>query len=277
LAKKPQTTAVVDWEAEMEAQAKIAAEAQRSGGGGGKFFSMKAGQLKFDDVALPGNMMAVVILADTIENSYYDTPYDPNTPTSPKCFAFARVENDLEPHEAVDNDPYFERQHDVCNGCPRNEWGSARTGKGKACSNVMRIAMIPAGEYKKGPGRTAALELTMFDEEEHFEKADVAYMKIPVMSVKNYSSFVKGLANEMRRPPHGVFTNIVVEPDDKSQFKVLFEAIGPIPNNLMPIIMKRHKVTQDGIDFPYTPPQEREDPAPKTVNQKLKKAAGGRR
>ena len=272
MAKKPiPGTAVVDWEAEMAAQAKIAADAQRATGGGGKFFSMKAGQLSFDGVAMPGNMMAVIILADTIENSYYDTPYDPDTPTSPKCFAFAKNEADLEPHEAVDNDPYFERQHDVCNGCPQNEWGSARTGRGKACSNVMRLAMIPAGEYVKGPGRTGALNLTMFDEPEHFEKADVGYMKLPVMSVKNYSTFVKSLANEMRRPPHGVFANVAVEPDPKSQFKVVFEVIGPIPNDLMPIVMKRHKTTQDGIGFPYTPPQERDEPAAKPTNKKLQR------
>lgn len=272
MAKKPTpTTAVVDWEAEMRAQAQIAADAQRATGGGGKFFSMKAGQLTFDGVAMPGNQMAVVILADVIENSYYDTPYDPDTPTSPKCFAFAKTEADLEPHEAVDNDPYFERQHDVCNGCPQNEWGSARTGRGKACSNVMRLAMIPAGEYKKGPGRNSALELTMYDEPEHFEKADVAYMKLPVMSVKNYSTFVKQLASELGRPPHGVFVNVAVEPDPKSQFKVVFEVIEAIPTSLLPIVMKRHKTTQEGIGFPYTPPQEREDTAPKATNSKLKR------
>ena len=270
MAKKP-TTAVVNWEDEMEAQAKVAAEAQRSTGGGGKFFSMRAGQLSYDGVAMPGNMMAVVILADTIENSYYDTAFDPDTPTSPKCFAFARDEADMEPHEAVDNDPYFERQHDTCNGCPQNAWGSARTGKGKACSNVMRLAMIPAGEYKKGAGRNSALDLTMFDEEEHFEKADIAYMKLPVMSVRNYSTFVKGLAVEMKRPPHGVFANVAVEPDPKSQFKVVFEVIGPVPNELMATMMKRHKATQDAIDFPYTPPMAREEQSAKPVNAKLKR------
>ena len=273
MARKPAPgTAVVDWEAEMAEQAKIAAAAQRASGGGGKFFSMKSGQLSYDGVALPGNQMAVIILADTIENSYYDTPYDPDTPTSPKCFAFAKDEADLEPHEAVDNDPYFERQHDTCNGCPQNAWGSARTGKGKACSNVMRLAMIPAGEYRKGPGRNAALELVMYDESEHFEKADVAYMKLPVMSVKNYGGYVRGTAAELARPPHGVFTNVVVEPDPKSQFRVVFEVIGAVPNELMAIVMKRHAATQEEIGFPYTPPQAREEPAPaKPVGAKLRK------
>lgn len=270
--KKVPGTAMVDWEREMAEQAKIAAAAQRASGGGGKFFSMRAGQLTYDGIPLPGNQMAVIILADTMENSYYDTPFDPDTPTSPRCFAFSKDESELEPHAAVDADDYFERQHDTCNGCPRNEWGSARTGKGKACSNVMRLAMIPAGEYKKGAGRNSALELGMYDEPEHFEKADVAYMKLPVMSVKNYGNYVRGTAAELSRPPHGVFTNVVIEPDPKSQFRVVFEVIGPVPNELMAIVMKRHAATQDSIGFPYTPPQAREEAAPaKPVNAKLRK------
>lgn len=262
-------TAVVDWEKEMAQQAEIAAAAQRSMGGGGKFFSMKAGQLSFDGTPLPGNMMAVIVLADVMENSYYDAAYDADTPTSPKCFAFAKNEDDLEPLDEVDKDPYFDRQHDTCNGCPQNEWGSATTGRGKACKNVMRLAMIPAGAYTKGPGRTAGLELEMYDDTEHFEKCDVAFMKLPVMSVKNYSMYVKGLAGEMRRPPHGVFTNVTVEPDQKSQFKVVFEVIDKVPDELMAIIMKRHKLADDTIAFPYTPPMEREDTTPKPANKKL--------
>lgn len=269
MARKPTSpaasgrTEVVDWEKEMEAQAAIAAAAQRSSGGGGKFFSMKAGVLSFDGTPLPGNQMAVVIIADTIENSYYDTPYDPDTPTSPKCFAFARDEDDLAPtSEVIDTDDYFERQHDTCAGCPQNEWGSARTGRGKACSNVMRLAMIPAGAYTARGGRNAGLELEMFDDEEHFKKADIGYMKLPVMSVKNYSMFVKGLAAELKRPPHGVFANVAVEPDTKSQFKVVFEVISKIGNDLMPTIMARHKLAEDSIAFPYTPPMEREEAKP---------------
>ena len=215
--KKPTSTAVVDWEAELAAQAKIAAAAQRATGGG-KFFSMKAGQLSFDGVPLPGNQMAVIIIANTIENSYYDTPYDPDTPASPKCFAFATSEDELTPHEAVDNDPYFERQHDSCTGCPQNAWGSARTGKGKACSNV------------------------------------------------------RGLAAELGRPPHGVFSNVVIEPDPKSQFRVVFEVLGNVPNELMATVMRRHSAEQDTIDFPYSPPMVKDEPAPaKPVNAKLRK------
>jgi hypothetical protein len=271
-------TEIVDWEAQMRAQAEIAAGAQRASGGGGKFFSMKAGQLTYDGNALPGNQMAVIILADILENSWYDGPYDPETPASPKCFAFAKHEEALEPHEKVDQDDYFERQHDVCNGCPRNEWGSAPTGRGKDCKNVQRLAMIPAGIYKpKGTGRNVTFELELFDDASHFAKAEPAFMKLPVMSVKNYAKYVKQVAADMGRPPHGVVTNVWVEPDPKSQFTVKFEVIDRVEGDLLPTIMNRHKAEQSSIDFPYSPPQEREEGAePVKANNKLKGKAGAR-
>lgn len=274
-------TEIVDWEAQMRKEAEIAAGAQRSGGGGGKFFSTQAGVLAFDKTPLPGNQMAVVILADIMENSFYAEAFDPDNPASPVCFAFGHDEEDMEPHEAVDGDPYFDRQHDVCSTCPRNEWGSADVGRGKACKNVMRLCMIPAGQYKqKGTGRNATFELELFDDPAHFAKAEVAYLKLPVMSVKNYSKYVKSLAADMGRPPHGVITNIYIEPDPKSQYKIMFELIDRVDKNMLQTMVQRHAAENATIDFPYSPPLDDEERAPAAKpNNKLKGAAkkGGRR
>lgn len=280
MAKKPISktpgTDIVDWEAEMKAQAEIAKGAQRSSGGGGKFFSTQAGVLSFDKTPLPGNQMAVIILADIMENSWYEGEYDPSTPASPKCFAFGKHEDAMEPHVKVDQDAYFERQHDVCNGCPRNEWGSASKGRGKDCKNVMRLAMIPAGQYKeKGSGRNKSVEYEPYEEEEHFARAEAAFLKLPVTSVKNYAKYVKQLADDIGRPPHGVITNIWLEPDPKTQYKVMFEVMDKLDTDLLPTIMNRHKAEQATIDFPYSTPIEEEDAKPAKSNNKLKGA--GRR
>lgn len=270
-------TEVVDLEAEMKAQAELAAGTQRSSGGGGKFFSLQAGVLSYDQNPLPGNQMAVIILADIMENSWYEGEYDPSTPASPKCFAFGHHEDAMEPHEKVDQEEYFDRQHDTCNGCPRNEWGSAPKGKGKDCKNVMRLAMIPAGQYKAvGNGRNKSIEYEPYEEEAHFARAEVAFLKIPVTSVKYYSKYVKQLAGDIGRPPHGVITNIWLEPDPKSQYKVMFELMDRVDDALLPTIMNRHKAEKSSIDFPYSPPPDEEDrqaPAAKS-NNKLKGARG---
>lgn len=280
MARKPTTkttgTDVIDWEKEMEAQAAIAAETQRStGGGGGKFISTAAGVLSFDGVPMPGNRMVVLVLGDINENSYYDGPYDPSTPASPVCFAFNKHEDEMEPHIAVDNDPYFTRQNEVCQGCPQNEWGSASTGKGKACKNVARLALIPAGTFsEKGSGRSKSVEFDgILDDEEHYSTAEVAYHKIPVMSVKNWSSYVKQVAADLKRPPHGVFTEVWLEPDPKSQYRVMFEAVDKVPNELLKIAMERHAKVQSELDFPYSPPSEKEEasqPAKASSTNKLR-------
>lgn len=274
-------TDIVDWEKEMREQAAIAAAAQRSGGGGGKFFSIQGGILQFEQNPMPGNQMAVIIIAHILENSWYEGAYDPSTPASPKCFAFGQHEEAMEPHSKVDEEDYFERQHDVCQGCPRNEWGSAPTGRGKDCKNVVRIAVIPAGVYKpKGSGRNVTYELELFDDEAHFARAEVAYLKVPVMSVKNFSKYVKQLANDIGRPPHGVLTNIYIEPDPKSQYKVMFELIDNVDSDLLPTIMNRHKAEKATIDFPYNPPLDEDDragAAPAKSNNKLRGKAGANR
>lgn len=278
MAKKPTNKApgtdVVDWEKEMQAQAAIAAGAQRSSSGGGKFFSMQGGILSFDGNPLPGNQMAVVILADIMENSWYDKPFDPNNPASPKCFAFGRHEDAMEPHVKVDQDDYFERQHDTCKDCPRNEWGSAPQGRGKDCKNVERLSMIPAGVYKpQGKGRNVTYELEPYEDEQHFARAEAAYLKLPVMSVKNYTKYVKQLNADMNRPPWGVITNVWLEPDPKSQYKVMFELIDVLDTAYLPTIMSRHNAEEATIDFPYSPPldeDDRQDRAPARSNNKLK-------
>lgn len=270
--RQPKTqpgTEVVDWEAQMREQATIAAEATRASAAGGKFLSLQAGNMKYNDNAMPGNQVACIIIGAVMENSYYDADFDPAVPASPKCFAFAEREDDLEPHSAVDNDPYFERQHEVCQGCPQNQWGSARKGRGKACGNLMRLCIIPAGEWvPDGKGRNAALKLNLWDKPEDFAKTEPAFIKIPVMSVKNYTKYVKELALT-GRPPWGVATNIFLTPDERSQFQVNFELLDTLGNDILNVTMPRHASEQASIDFPYGPPMEKDAPAPKANVNKL--------
>jgi hypothetical protein len=282
MAKAPKTgTAVASWREEAAAAAARAAEVEKNEGGG-RFFSMKAGQLKFDDVALPGNMMAVVVVGVAHENVYYEAKYDPDNKTPPTCFAFWKetMDHDLDemsPPATVDEEEVFERQSDYCKTCPQNEWGSAETGKGKACSNRRRLAVIPAGAYKSA-GKNKGFDLEMFTEAEQFKKSDLAYLKLPVMSVKAYSAFVREVSEQLGKPLWAVFTNVSVVPDDRSQFKVEFELIDEVPDEFMDVIFKRHKEAMDEVDFPYRPPSDDDAPAEKQAapkNNAAKKLAGG--
>lgn len=265
---KSESTAIVKWDEELAKQAEVAAGMEASAGGG-QFFSTKGGTLAWQDAPLPNNQMAVVILDSVLENVFYEGRYDPEVPQSPICFAFGRDEKTITPHAIVIENG--SDQNSSCAGCPLNEFGSADIGKGKACRNTRRLAMIPAGTFN------AAGKFELNEDIEHYDSTAVGFMKLPVTSVKGYASFVKQVAGALRRPPFGIVTKVKIVPDPKTQFKVVFEPIMNLPDELMTSIMKRHEEAKLAIDFPYklmedepAPPKKASRAAQKPV---IKKAA----
>jgi hypothetical protein len=237
------TTEVGDWRSELSSSAKAAvASEDTAASGGGRFFSTRAGQLAFDDAALPGNQMAVVILDSLMENVYYEGDFDPEQKSPPTCFGFGRDASTISVHEKVfEHSDVFspqcgpdggqpENPEYLCAECPMNQWGTASKGKGKACSNRRRLAIVPAGTYKP-QGRGGGFELELFDEEEPFRTADLAYLKLPVTSVKGFATYLKQVAEQFDRPLWGVVTRVYLEPHPKYQFQVKFELLEVIEDD----------------------------------------------
>lgn len=270
-AKKPaasKSTSVVKWDEELARQAEVAA-GMEANTGGGQFFGLKSGVLTWQDAPLPNNQMAVVILDSILENVFYEGAYDPDVPQGPTCFAFGREEKTLAPHQLVlDGSNQMCGASGLCDGCEMNEFGSADVGRGKACRNTRRLAMIPAGTFN------AAGKLELIDDVEHFEATAIGFMKLPVMSVKGYASFVKQVAGALKRPPFGIVTKVKVIPDAKSQFRVTFEPIMNLPDDVMGAIMARHEEAMATIDFPYQPNDEEAPAKPKRGTRAAQKPAG---
>ena len=262
------SNALIPWEQEMERDAQKAAEMEKNTGGG-NFFSLKAGVLAFNGAAMPGNQIGAIILDTVMENVFYEGAYDPDQTSPPTCFAFGRSDETIAPHETVV--ARDQAQHETCAGCPMNAWGSADKGKGKACSNRRRLALIAAGEWAKDGTFTA------YDDPKHFSKTDIGMMKLPTMSLAGYATFVKQVAGALKRPPYGIFTRISVAPDPKSQFRVHFEAIANVPNDIMPIIMQRRQEAMLSIEQPYNldgaeaPEAKKAEPAKKRPEVKKPK------
>lgn len=249
--KKAKGTAVANWDEELAKLAQESAKMEENVAGGA-FFSIKSGQLSWQDNPLPGNEMAVIIVDSILENVFYPDEYDMDNPQPPSCFAFGRDEKTMAPHASVLESGHEENS--ICSGCPNNEFGSADKGKGKACKNTRRLALLPAGKFLKD----GSFEFN--DDIEHYEDTEVGYMKLPVTSIKGYASFVKQVANTLNRPPFGIVTRLSVVPDSKNQFKVLFEPLMNVPNELIKVIMDRHKEVASTIDFPYQVNDEEEKP-----------------
>jgi hypothetical protein len=230
---------------------------------GGDFLSTRGGVLSFQEEPLPGNQMAVVILDAVIERTFYTAKYDPTSEHNlpPVCYAFGRAgdEEEMAPHPTMQADlMYFTPQNDICATCPNNEWGSSDTGRGKACSERRRMALLPAGYYTPKRG-SRDFDLNLFDDPKHYEQADIAYLKLNVMSVKDWARYVTQLSASHRRPPLGVITRVYLEPDPKSQFRVKFDVIEELPEALFDVIMARYEEAKGGIIFGYPPPSGGEE------------------
>lgn len=260
--KKQPSTALANYDEKLAELMREEVEVEKAVSVGGKFISTKGGTLSFDGNPMKDNEMFVIIVDHIFENAYYEGRFNPESPQPPTCFAFGRSEKELIPHVNVveaEQNPC-----DTCAGCPMNEWGS--DGRGKACKNVRRLALIPAGIVNN---KTDELELY---DTGHFESAEVAYLKLPVTSTKGFSSYIKQVAQAYSKPVLGVITRIYCEPDPKTQYKVHFEAVDEVPVELLGTLMQRRSAVVEEIDFPYS----LEERQPQKPSKSGRQAPGGK-
>ena len=205
------STEIVSYEDRLATMAKKAALTERPQTSG---VGTRAGVLTLNSNPVPGNKLECIVIASTHANLFYEGKFDSNNLTNPSCFAYSEDGENMAPHPKSSKP-----QHTDCAGCPQNKWGSADTGKGKACKNVRVLGVIPADV---APADVATAEL--------------AVLKLPITSVNNFSQYVQKVSTLTNRPPLGVVTTIGTVPDAKSQFKVTFamgdkvrdELIGPM-------------------------------------------------
>lgn len=221
------------------------------------FISTAGGTLKWGETPLPGNQMVVVVVDYLNENALYDGDYDPDEPKPPICFAIGRVADEMEPHDNVvsDSAKYFMPQDDEdnpgCANCEFNEWGSADKGRGKACKNIRRLMLIPAGKVSKEKGDWVT---DLYDGANVFDKADMAILKIPVTSIKAWAAYVSSLSSSIRKPPYGVVTLITLKPDAKNSFLMEFEMLEEVFDDQLPGIMARRKESFASLSEAYSEP-----------------------
>ena len=122
---------------------------------------------------------------------HYPGVYNSNNPQHPDCFAVGRENPEavdgLKPHESV-----AKPIHSNCRDCPKNQWKSATTGKGKACKNQRRLIVVPPN----------------FD-----ESTEPMTMYVSPQGLKNWDKYVSRLNNEQGVLPVQVITAIAFDKD----------------------------------------------------------------
>jgi hypothetical protein len=231
--KVAEKTAVVDYMAELQKLAVATAEAEKPSG---NWISFKNGILSYAGQPIRENKIKVVVIQSVFENQLYKDRYDPNNQQPPICYAFGETDDDLKPH-ADSAQPQAEN----CASCSKNQWGSdPGGGKGKACKNVRRLAMVGASDLGD------------------VSKAEVAIAKLPVTSVKNWSTYASQIANVLKLPPIGVISEMSVEPDAKTQFQVNFALIDKIEDGeVIQALLARRRDSTPLVFAPYDKPVDK--------------------
>lgn len=248
--KASKSTSIAAWDAELAAMAEMQA-GQEAALGGSNWLSVRAGVMTHQGNDVPNNKLQAIIPISVFENAWYDGPFDPENPKSPACFALSEDGTEMVPHEKSPNP-----QHTQCGTqgqpdcCPQNEFGSADRGRGKACKNIRRLALFAADEVVDAESAAAAVP---------------AFLKVPVTSVKGWSSYVQTLKNTIRRPTMAVTTEISCRPDPKNQVMVSFRLLEEISDSTITrAIKERIAKLKEFLLAPYTPFEEAEEaPAPK--------------
>lgn len=119
-----------------------------------------------------------------------------------------------------DNSP--DKQADSCAACPKNEFGSL--GKGKACSNTVQLAVLPA-DFMDDPEQPLAI------------------LKVSPTALRPFNGYVSSLATSMRTAPWGVITTIGFDP--KSEYSSLrFGNPQPLDSESLTAVFSRQEEAQ---------------------------------
>jgi hypothetical protein len=219
MAKQPESESkeLVNYEELLANMAKAATLLERPSGSS---IGTRAGVLSYNGTPCPNNKLDVIVLASVFANTLYEGKFDPNNLTSPVCFAYGvqgdgetaeQVEARMAPHPASSKP-----QSELCSTCWANKWGSDPDGgRGKACKNGRNLAVIPSN--------TTA---------ESIATAEIAILKPPVTSVKNWQNYVQKLGTVYNKPPLAIITQVGTVPDQKSQYKITFEDIGVVDSSM---------------------------------------------
>lgn len=223
----PAKTAIMSYDEEL---ARIAAETQAAlTSPKANFISLKGRVFTLPDDTQIKEIECVVI--DYIRINQKMTPYAPNQRPVTLCWAIGRNDKALAPGDEVP-DPVCK----TCAECPDNTFGSK--GKGKACSNKMRLVVVP-------PDATNESELWL--------------LHIPPTSLSDWTNYVKlidrqlGASGTMR-----CITRIRMHTEFDYP-RLAFQFVRPLPISADPeaktasleTILKLRAAAQDTI---YTPP-----------------------
>jgi hypothetical protein len=234
-----------DWMGEMGKEA--VAGAARVPVTSNRWISIKGGKFSLGETILT-SPIRVVVVDFALENAYYKEKWDPNNIASPVCFALSLGDVDGG-RSMVPDSSSPEQQNDKCETCDQNKFGSAETGKGKACKNSVRLALLEADTTDP-------------------EQASIAFLRCPPTSVGGFSKFVRETAAQSGNTIayFGVIVEVSFDPNPKLTYPILvFKRAEIIKSGaLARMVLTHRKTVREQLLAPFVQREIEEAPAAKS-------------
>jgi hypothetical protein len=192
----------------------------------GAFLSWRGGTTKLGDDKLP-NPLPVIVLAASAERVYYAGAFVEGKAAAPECYSF----DGEKPHPQAKNKGAAD-----CANCPLNEFGSATNGKGKACKEGARIALLH-GDVLKKP--------------EKITEADIVQARFSVSAAMAWRAFVEAELDGHDLPTWCFGISIKNENDPKTQYKLSFSATQITNDKILDLIAARVPAAERLVTTPY--------------------------
>lgn len=257
-ANKGAGTAIVKWDDKFAKYAKESKEQIANVGDIGMSVRFGRGSISVGDLQVKNNQLDCVVIGHAAVNTFYEGAWDPNERTPPTCFAIASNFGDpeMKPHPNV-----LHPVNGQCKGCPHNEYGTASTGKGKACANKLRIGLVTA----KDVGDDAA-------------QAQLATAMISPTNVRRYKKYLDYVLEEHGRPLWAVVTRIQSFDDPKTQIRLEFSMVEAIDDNeTLDALENRYLKIQEMLQQPFQSASDEPKAAPAKKPAVGSRFAGGKR
>lgn len=231
---KSKSTSMVPWAERFAPYATAAKEQNKNIGGGGIGVKFGRGKITIGGSDVKGGRLECVVLGSCGLNKWYEKDYNPNEATPPDCYAFALMpgDPDMAPHKQA-----AKKQSADCASCEKNQFGTANTGRGKACSNTVRLAVITAKDA---------------EDVDEIASAEIATAGVSPTNTKAWKTYVDMLADEHGVPPWGAVTEISSHDDPVKQIRLEFRLVDLIVDgSTLDALEKRVAKIQDLLQTPF--------------------------
>ena len=155
----------------------VAAFQDRLGAPAGSRIAITQDRKFRDPLGTKHDTVSGIIVDFIAKKAWYVNEYDKDNIVPPNCFTLG-----FEPHDSMEPSPNSpERQNDGCKLCPKNQFKTARNGKGKACKDAYIVALLPPDFEADTPLMT---------------------LEISATGLRPFEKYVRDLARDYGRAPY---------------------------------------------------------------------------